>query len=269
MKDYLLELVAAKEGFNAKLNVMREYLQACVLRIMQEEGVFHSTAFLGGTALRFLYNLPRFSEDLDFSTTGETSYRFEDLLSKIKRELQSAGYTVSLTFNDKKVVHHAFIKFERLMHDAGISPLKDQKFSVKIEIDHNPPSGAGLRTDIVNKYFPISFLSYDIASLFAGKLHALMSRQYVKGRDFFDLGWYLSRWKDITPNMEFLRNALLQTKWEADMPTEKSWRPLVRQIVETTDWAKVTRDVENFLENSTDMNIFTKENIRGLLASGE
>ncbi|MCX5657350.1 MAG: nucleotidyl transferase AbiEii/AbiGii toxin family protein [Candidatus Omnitrophica bacterium] len=95
MKDYVLELVSQKEGYNAKLNLMREYLQAYILRVMHDEGVFRSAAFLGGTALKFLYNLPRFSEDLDFSLTGEPRINFSALIKKIMFELEGAGYNIS------------------------------------------------------------------------------------------------------------------------------------------------------------------------------
>lgn len=198
MKEYVLELVSKQDTSNAKLNIMREYLQAYVLRIMQDEGVFRTTAFLGGTALRFLYGLPRFSEDLNFSSAGNNKKRsFVELVKKIKSELILAGYDVDIVYDDQKTAHNAFVKFTGLMYEAGLSPLKTQKFFVKVEIDTNPPEGAVLKTDVINKYFPIAFLSYDINSLFAGKLHALLSRKYTKGRDLFDLGWYLSKWKDL------------------------------------------------------------------------
>lgn len=265
MKDYLLELVAARTGYNAKLNIMREYLQAYILRIMHNEGAFRSTAFIGGTALRFLHNLPRFSEDLGFSLSGEMQYNFVDLMGKIKKELKLSGYEVSLSYNDKKPVHYAFVRFENLMYEAGLSPHQEQKFSTKIELDSNPPQGAVVTTSIVNVYFPLSFLSYDLPSLFAGKVHALLNRNYTKGRDFFDLGWYLSRWKDITPNITLLRNALIQTGWKKAMPTEHTWRDFIATVVQKTDWKKVTHDVDNFLERPSDMNIFTKENVLKLL----
>lgn len=265
MKEYVLELVAARTGFNEKLNSMREYLQAYILRIIHDEGVFRSTAFLGGTALRFLYKLPRFSEDLDFSLTGDKQYTFVDLVAKIKQELKLAGYDISISYNDEKTVQYALINFENLMYEAGISPHREQKFSTKIEIDTNPPQGAVLKTDIVNIYFPLSFLSYDIPSLFAGKLHALLNRKYTKGRDFFDLGWYLSRWKDISPNITLLQNALKQTSWEGEMPSERTWRDFLYTVVEKTDWQRVKQDVENFLENPSDMKIFTKENVLNLV----
>ncbi len=151
------------------------------------------------------------------------------------------------------------------MFEAGISPLKSQKFSIKIEIDSKPPEGAILEIQLVNKYFPISFLSYDIKSLFGGKLHALLSRKYAKGRDYFDLGWYLSKWRGIEPNFVLLKNALQQTSWSGELPDKDNWRELIYKVVERVDWKKVKQDVEQFLENPLDLNIFTQENVMRLL----
>ena len=267
MKDYVLELASRQKGLNAKLNTMREYLQAYALKVMRDEGVFRTTAFVGGTALRFLYGLPRYSEDLDFCAAGggPGKYPFKELIRKIKEEFVLAGYDINATYNDRKNVVSAFLKFGSLLYEAGISPLKDQRLSIKLEIDTNPPQGAVFKTDIVNKYFPLSFLSHDTGSLFAGKLHALMSRKYAKGRDFFDLGWYLSRWKDLAPNMDLLRNALEQTGWSRKMPTADTWAGIVIEVVRKADWNKVRKDVGNFLENPSDMEIFSKENLIMLL----
>jgi predicted nucleotidyltransferase component of viral defense system len=266
MKDYCLELVSQQSGANAKLNVMREYLQACILRVMHDAGVFRSTVFLGGMALRFLYGLPRFSEDLDFSLASHAGkYQFVDLVKKIKEEMLQAGYDASATCQDEKIVHNAFIKFAGLKYEAGISPFKSEKLSIKLEIDTHPPAGASLKTGMVNKYFPLAFLSYDLESLFAGKLHALLCRPYTKGRDFFDLGWYLSKWKDLAPNITLLTNALKQSKWPGELPAKDNWRDLLYKTVNKTDWKSVRKDVENFLENQADLAVFTKENVLDLL----
>ena len=266
MKDYCLELASKQTASNAKLNLMREYLQACILRSMHEYGMFRATAFLGGTALRFLYGLGRFSEDLDFSLTRqESGYSFSRMLARMKEDLLSAGYDLSVTYNDEKTVNHAFFRFGDLLYEAGISPLKSRKLSIKLEIDTNPPQGAGLETRIINKYFPLSFLAYDLESLFAGKLHAVLSREYVKGRDYFDLGWYLSKWKDLNPNLKLLANALRQTKFKDTAPAKDTWRQAIFKAVHRTDWDMVKKDVENFLENQADLNVFTKENVLGLL----
>lgn len=267
MKDYVLELAAQQSGLNAKRNIMREYLQAYALRVMRDHGVFRTTAFLGGTALRFLHDLPRFSEDLDFSLTdrAKPAYTFVELIAKLKQEFVLAGYAVSVAYNDEKTVQSAFIKFDDLLFEAGLSPHKDQKFSIKIEIDTKPPAGAGYRTDIINKYFPVSFLSHDLSSLFAGKMNALLSRTYTKGRDFFDLGWYLSRFKGLAPNMTLLSNGLKQTGWSGAVVTENNWRDCLHEVVERAEWGKVRQDVENFLETPGDAEVFSKENVLRLL----
>ena len=166
-----------------------------------------------------------------------------------------------------KTVQSAFVKFGGLLHEAGLSPLKTQKFSIKIEIDTNPPEGAVFATQIVNKFFPIAFLSYDLPSFLSGKTHALLSRKYTKGRDFFDLGWYLSRFKALAPNFKLLHNALIQTGYTGKMPGENDWRECLGYIVQKADWKLVHRDVANFLENPKDADVFTKENVLRLLAA--
>jgi len=261
MKDYCLELAAKQSLPAAKYNVMREYAQAYVLKIMQEDGAFSSYAFVGGTALRFLYDLPRFSEDLDFSLVRPAEYSFKDLLSKIKQELTAAGYDAAVTYRDEKTVYSAFIKFEGLLFDAGLSPLKNEKFSIKIEIDMHPPQGAIVVTKLINKFFPMAFMTYDLPSLFAGKVHALLSRKYVKGRDYYDIVWYLSRYKELQPNLTLLNSALKQTSWEGDPVTEENWRLIISGQIKKADWAIVAKDMKSFLEHPGDMKAFTKENV--------
>ena len=238
MKDFCLELASKQAGFNAKLNIMREYLQSYALRTLQDDGAFRSMAFVGGTALRFLHALPRFSEDLDFSLEGKKNTRpFPVIIKKIKEEFILAGYDVTVTYNDEKTVQHAFLKFEGLMHEAGISPHKDQRLSIKIEIDTRPPEGAIMETKIVNKYFPLSFLSYDLSSLFAGKFHALLSRKYTKGRDFFDIVYLMSK---TEPDLEFL-------KVRMNIGSKKELLARLKTRMKELDLKLLARDVEPFL----------------------
>ena len=266
MKDHCLALVAAKSGYNDKLNAMREYLQAYILSFMYEGVIFRHAAFVGGTALRFLHSLPRFSEDLDFSQTGKEKVKFGALMGKIMRELELAGYNAAALVDEEKTINSAFIKFERLMHEAGISPLKSQKFSVKIEIDTHPPEGAVLEEQLVNKFFQINFLTYDRASLFSGKVHAILSRKYTKGRDLFDLGWYLMTWKGIEPNFIQLNNALAQSKWQGPVFSKVNWRKVVSDAIAKADWKKVRSDVEPFLERPRDIELLSQEAVLKMLS---
>ena len=118
MKDYCLELAGGRKTAAEKYNIMREYLQAYVLRIMHEKNMFGSTAFVGGTALRFLYDLPRFSEDLDFSLHKKPKVAFADLMGIIKQELVLAGYEANVDYKEDKTVQSAFVKFEGLLYEA-------------------------------------------------------------------------------------------------------------------------------------------------------
>ncbi|MCX6089827.1 MAG: nucleotidyl transferase AbiEii/AbiGii toxin family protein [Candidatus Atribacteria bacterium] len=266
MKDYLLELASRQTNSYNKLNVMREYLQAYAIRVLFEESAFRTLAFIGGTALRFVHHLPRYSEDLDFSILKSSdSYSFLNILNRLKKEFNLAGFEIAVSYNDQKTVQSAFLKFPRLQFEAGISSFSDQNISVKIEVDTNPPSGAQIQSYIINKYFPLSFISYDIPSLFAGKIHALLSRKYTKGRDFYDLGWYLSRWKDITPNFTLLINALKQTHYSGKYSMPDNWRQILTSIIQKTNWKTVTTDIQNFLENPSDLIIFTQANLLELL----
>jgi predicted nucleotidyltransferase component of viral defense system len=261
MKDYCLELAAKQTTPAAKYNIMREYAQAYVLKIMQETGVFQFYAFVGGTALRFLYDLPRFSEDLDFSLCRPSGQLFKDLMGKIRQELTLAGYTTAITYSDQKAVQSAFIKFEGLLFEAGLSALKAEKFSIKLEVDSEPPAGAVVVNKIVNKFFPLAFLTYDLPSLFAGKIHAVLSRKYVKGRDYYDIFWYLSRHKELEPNFILLSSALKQTGWKGKPVTKDNWRLILSQQVKAADWAVINRDTTNFLEMPSDMKVLTQENV--------
>ncbi len=266
MKDYCLELGAAQKSDTAKYNIMREYLQAYVLKIMHDRKAFASLAFVGGTALRFLYKLPRFSEDLDFSLHKDYVLPFGDLMSVVKKELMLAGYDVEVAYRDNKTVQSSLLKFEGLMYEAKLSPMKSQKNSIKIEVDTNPPQGAGVVTQIVDKFFPIAFLTYDLPSLLAGKMHALLSRKYLKGRDYFDIAWYLLRFKELSPNFELLHNALKQTGYLGEFPNPNNWRECLYEIVKKADWKIVDKDVTVFLEETQSPDVFSKENVLGIIS---
>jgi len=266
MKDYVLELASQQDTVREKFNLVREYLQAYILKIFMAEGFFRSAAFVGGTALRFLYSLPRYSEDLVFSFVYPSRLNFIALIQKTKEELLRSGYTVEVSANDEKTVNNAWAKFKGLLYEAGVSPLRSENLSVKIEIDTNPPQGAVLKNEVVTKFLPLSILSYDLPSLFSGKLGAVLSRKYTKGRDLFDLGWYLSKWRDIVPNIALLRNSLTQTGWTDTLPDENNWRDFVCKVVKRVNWNKIEQELNNFVERKSDIQTFSRDNILALLS---
>jgi hypothetical protein len=266
MKDVLARLIEESASPLRARNVMREYLQASVLACLQREGAMIPLAFHGGTALRFLYTLPRHSEDLDFALEGNPeAYDLDRYVQAIVAEFHREGYELETRRTDDRVVQNAWIRFRGLLHELGLSGHRDEIFSLKLEVDTNPPEGAGLEITVVRRHVTLQLHHHDRSSLLAGKIHAILQRSFTKGRDLYDLLWYLSdpNWPD--PNLPLLNNALLQTGWEGPTPTEGSWRDILRLRIQDLDWRNVRMDVAPFLERAEEMNLLTRENLIRIL----
>lgn len=268
MKDRALQL-ASEAPQSLRKNVLREYLQAHILYSLQSVRAFERIAFVGGTALRFLYGLARYSEDLDFSLERAEGYRFAPLIDRAAADLRNAGFDVTVHPHEGDPVHSAFIRVPEILYEAGISPHRTEKLSVKIEIDTNPPAGAAMQTTLINRHFLVALLHHDIPSLMAGKLHALLSRPYTKGRDIYDLLWYLSRPEAVAPNITLLRNALAQTGWEGPEVAAGNWREIIAEKAGQLDFAEVKDDVAQFLERSEDRTLLTREVVLSALRQGQ
>lgn len=266
MKEYLAELVRVAPTPAHGRNVAREYLQARILGCLQRAGAMISLAFHGGTALRFLYASARYSEDLDFALErARSQYDFRAYLRAVRGELAAERYATEIKVNDRKVVHSAFVRFAGLLHELGLSPHRDEVLSVKIEVDTNPPAGAVLATTVVRRHVTLRLQHHSRSSLLAGKLHAILQRPYLKGRDVYDLLWYLSDPDWPAPNLTLLNNALRQTRWDGPSVTESNWRPLVRNRLQTLAWDQVVADVRPFLEPSANLALLTLENVTQVL----
>ena len=262
MKEYLAQLVRASPTPAHGRNATREYLQARILAALQRAGAMIPLAFHGGTALRFLYSSQRYSEDLDFALERvKDQYDFRAYLKAIRSVLTAEGYAVELKVSDQKVVHSAFVRFSGLLNELGLSPFRDEVLAVKIEVDTNPPAGAGLATTVIRRHVPLQLQHHDRASLLAGKLHAILQRPYTKGRDVYDLLWYLSDPGWPGPNLALLNNALRQTGWPGPEFTEGTWREVVRERLRALAWDQVAADVRPFLEPGADAGLMTLENV--------
>lgn len=266
MKTALKRLVDQADSKTQAGNLVREYLQARILESLQSAGGMIPLAFQGGTALRFLYDLPRFSEDLDFTQERpEDGFEIGKFLDKVQREFEKENYEVQLKVNTKKVVHSAFVRFPGLLFELGLTGHRNQVLSIKLEVDTNPPAGASLETTVVRRHVLLQLQHHDQSSLLAGKLHALLQRDYVKGRDLYDLFWYLSNRRWPEPNLVLLNNALDQTGWQGAEMTKGAWREAIRQKIKAMDWERVLDDVAPFLENEAELDLLTRENLLGLL----
>ncbi len=266
MKSYLQRQIEAAASPVQGRNLAREYLQARILGTLQQAGAMIPLAFHGGTALRFLYAIPRYSEDLDFALERPAAnYDFRGYLQAIQRAFIAEGYEVNVKLNTQRVVHSAFIRFPGLLYELGLSPHRSEILAVKVEVDTHPPAGAGLATTIIRRHVMLQLQHHDRASLLAGKMHALLQRNYVKGRDLYDLFWYLSAPDWPAPNLTMLNNALAQTGWNSEELTTENWRAVMRQRIATLHWEQVVNDVSPFLDPVFNMALLTRENMLLLL----
>ena len=266
MKEHLRQLASTAGNNLARTRLAREYLQARILESLQDAGAFLRWAFVGGTALRFLFSIPRFSEDLDFSlvTPGKEA-DFRPAVVEIKRMFERERYTIDVKVNEKRTVSSAWVRFPGLPREIGISSHAAQVLSIKLELYTNPPDGAHFENSIVRRHVTLNLFHYDKASLLAGKIHAVLSRSWTKGRDLYDLVWYLAERTWPAPNLRLLNASLEQTGWQGPRLTENNWRKKLKNRIEFLDWEKARADVKPFLERDRDLDFVKKDVLIGLL----
>ena len=266
MKDYLRQILSGVRDQTLGRCLVREYLQVRLLQFLQDRGAFNTWAFQGGTALRLLYSMPRFSEDLDFALIEPgAADDFREIVADARKVFEAEAYVVGVRISDRRAVKFAFVSFGGLLYELDLSPHGSATLSVKVEVDSNPPAGATIVSTIVRRHVILHLRHHDQASLFAGKLHALLARRYTKGRDIYDLLWYLSDRTWPPPNIELLNNALRQTRWQGPQITTENWRQLVSARLETIPWKQAVEDVRPFLERAEDVALLTRENLLTLL----
>jgi len=236
----------------AERHVMREILQELALSGLARAGLFKKAAFHGGTCLRILQGLQRFSEDLDFVLKRpDQDFAWRSSSDVLQEEFRIYGL-------DLEIRDRAEARSVRTMHlkDASLAqmlslrqPLQPgQKLTVKLEIDCNPPTGSGFAISYVNFPVPFSLLAQDLQSSFGSKLPALLCRTDTKGRDWFDFIWYVDR--GVEPTLPLLQNAIEQQgPWQQRrLRIDGEWlaEELLRKI-ESIDWAEARADVERFV----------------------
>lgn len=265
LEKYTIE---SKESLS---NALKEVIQEIALCGLSRTNFFSKAAFYGGTALRIFYKLDRFSEDMDFSLLEkDESFELQDYFSAIQNELESFGLQVFISQKEKKIesaVQSAFIKGDTRVHILNINLAKKfvnnfgahEQFKIKFEIDTNPPIGARYEHKISLLPIPYRVQMYDEASLFAGKLHAILCRSWkhrVKGRDFYDYLWYLSR--GLIPNLLHLQKRMEQTgHWN---PTETLTISRLKDLLfakfEQVDFVQAKEDVKPFIRDSRNLELW-------------
>lgn len=247
MKEYI-EKILEKFGHRDVIyrrNILKEYLQENILYIIYRGGFFRKLVFEGGTALRFLFDLKRFSEDLDFSLCDD-SLTLDDFMDTIKGELELMNYAVEIKTTGKKAVKRTFFKFPGLLHSHGLSEQPGEKVSVLVEIDINPPEGGDSKVSIITRNYIFRVRHYSIFCLFAKKICAVFSRPFDRGRDYYDLMWFLGR--EVEPDFELLNSCLKQVDEDYPRMDKDNWKSEILKKLKGVDFNKIRADVRHFLE---------------------
>lgn len=257
MIDVIKQLVTNIPDSEGKLNRAREFLQILILKILYDKEILNSIAFTGGTALRILFDLHRFSEDMDFSLIKKKKYDFRKIHNDLSAGLKLHGLKTDIKSENKSNVHSFLLRFNDLLKPLGISPLGSQKLAIKLEVDTNPPSGGNLVNTLIVKTYMFNIVHFDLPSLFATKLHACFYRKYTKGRDYYDLLWYAG--KKIRPNYSLLNNAIIQTQGADAGINERNLKDFLLKHIEEIDFTKVKKDVGRFLEDKNELKLLNLE----------
>lgn len=265
MKDIIKKNLERIEDPVKRGNALRENLQHLALKILDDGGFFKDICFVGGTALRVLYGLRRFSEDMDFSLQqpGEASFDFSNMLNYLTQELKTYELPVDTRTKQKGAVHSVFLKFSDALQEFGITKRRGQKLAIKLEIDTNPPPHARLETRLMQKDFMFTVVHHNLPTLFAGKTLAFLHRVYTKGRDIYDMIWFLTN--DIKLNREFFDAGLRQQTSAHSKPwSNDDLRAKLIQRLNSLNMQDVIRDVEPFLDDTSEVRFFDSSLIRPL-----
>lgn len=257
MIDLIKERLRRYEAANPleEENAVKEILQEIALYALWRGDFFDVALFQGGTSLRILHGLPRFSEDLDFLLRAPNpQFDWSPYLDTLIQVAGEFGVKLEALPPDRmdKVIHAALLKTDSIANQLDLSFAgrgKPKTIKIKLEIDVNPPLGSGEATSFLD--FPLDYevRHQDLASNFALKIHALLCRGYLKGRDWFDFSWYVSR--EIAPNLLLLRNALVQAgPWASDhtITVDIAWlKAVLSDAIAKIDWKEAGDDVARFL----------------------
>lgn len=259
---------------NDEINAMKEIIQEIVLSGLSRGGFFEKAAFYGGTALRIFYDLDRFSEDLDFALlTPDKNFDLSQYFEDIQKEVNSCGLNLEIQTKKKSKqsnITSAFLKGDTLEHILIFFPAeKERKYDhllkglkIKFEVDINPPDGALYEQKYKLLPSPHIIQLYDKGSLFAGKIHAVLCRNWqtrTKGRDLYDYVFFLAT--DTSVNLNLVRNKLIESNYiTADeyFDIDILRAMLIRKFNEL-DYESAKQDVIPFINNPEVLALWSKD----------
>lgn len=258
---------------------IREILQQTALLGLKRQGFFEKAAFYGGTALRILYGLDRFSEDLDFTLLKpDPEFDFAPFLEGIRNELASFGFELEITQKVKTIetsIISAFLKMNTIQLYLAIGDEKktqsinhNEKIQIKLEVDIDPPLHFRLEEQIVLN--PTSFYVTTLhrSDLFGGKMHAILYRAWkgrVKGRDWYDLIWYIQN--KIPLSLRYLEECMRQAK---NLEPEESLTrdrvlEMLRSKIHGIDWESAKADMRSFIADPERLEIWSPQFFTNLI----
>ena len=273
-----IEAMLAKynpQNNNERENAIKEIIQEIALAGLSRGGFFKKAAFYGGTCLRIFHGLNRFSEDLDFALVEkDPNFKLDVFFPSLEKEFQSYGIEMIIERKkkeDEEEVQSAFLKGNTLTLMMSFSPKSDdakkvvsnQKIKIKFEIDTDNPEGGITEYRYKMLPAPYEIQIFDEATLFAGKIHAILCRNYknhVKGRDYYDYLFYIGKGSKF--NLKYLENKLKNTGSkidENDSLTLDKVKALLKERFLTTDYKSAKEDVSNFIMDKESVSIWKKE----------
>lgn len=241
LDKFFLEDYIKRNGIpNVPRRVLTEYLQSEILAVVFNSKFGPHLSFLGGTCLRFIHRIERFSEDLDFDLIRE-GLDYDALAEFIGKKLKELGFPSDTTVKKTENIIIVNVKFSKVMQEMGLSALSDQKLKIKFEIDPMPYKNIRYESKQIFAYGKsFNIISNTLDTLFAQKILAIIFRPYQKGRDFYDLIWFLSQ-KNIEPNYEIFREKGI------DIKNRQELIDFLQEQSKKTDLKQVAKDVERFL----------------------
>lgn len=250
---------------------IREILQQAALLGLERHGFFEKAAFYGGTALRLLYGLDRFSEDLDFTLlTPNPSFDFAPFLEGMRKELLSLGFQMDVSKKEKSVetsIVSAFMKINTIelylaIGEEGKAKKSNHnaKVQIKLEVDIDPPSQYRLENHLLVNPMPFYVLTLHKSDLFAGKMAAILFRAWkgrVKGRDWYDLIWYVQN--QVPLSLTYLESCLKQSGnlgLEESLDQYRLFEMLEKKI-QSIDWEIAKADMKAFIADPGKLEIWS------------
>ena len=276
MNNVIKQMISKYEikNTNDEINALKEIIQEIVLSGLSRGGFFDKAAFYGGTSLRIFYQLDRFSEDLDFALIiPDKSFDLSKYFIYIEKELKAYGLNLEIKTKEKNIdsnIASAFVKGDTLEHILKFFHNDEnyeykhllRNIKIKFEVDINPPSGATYIDEYKLLPSPHQVKLYDKESLFAGKIHAILCRNWkfrVKGRDLYDYVFFLSN--DTKVNIELIKNKLIESKYIEDNCNFdiNMLKELLINKFNEIDYKEAREDVMPFIRNVETLNAWNKD----------